>query len=103
MTDSISFSLKPKHVLLFAFALLIFTSCAEVVSVEIISGNEPYGFWNGLWHGIIAPVAFVISLFKDSVAMYAINNTGAWYDFGFLFGISMSLGGGCKAGCKKRK
>ncbi len=29
----------------------------------------------GLWHGIIAPISFIVSLFNDSVAMYAVNNT----------------------------
>jgi len=27
------------------------------------------GFWQGLWHGIISPVPFVISLFNHSVTV----------------------------------
>lgn len=52
------------------------------------------GFWRGLWHGLIAPVTFVISLFGDGVSVYEVHNNGGWYDFGFLFGLSLCLGGG---------
>ncbi len=54
---------------------------------------EPAGFWAGLWHGIIAPITFIISLFNPDVKMYETNNNGGWYDFGFLIGASCSLGG----------
>lgn len=52
------------------------------------------GFWLGLWHGIIAPVTFVLSLFWSSVGMYEVHNTGGWYDLGFLIGLGMLHGGG---------
>jgi hypothetical protein len=57
---------------------------------------EPAGFWFGLWHGFIAPIAFVIGLFSDGVEIYERTNTGGWYDFGFLFGIM------CLHGCGHR-
>lgn len=94
--------IKAKYALWIAIIALIFTSCAESVPVEILSESEPYGFWNGLWHGIISPISIVVSLFKENVAMYAINNNGAWYNFGFLFGASLIFGGGCKAGSNKK-
>jgi len=53
-------------------------------------------FWSGLWHGLVAPIAFVVSLFNDEVRMYAFPNDGRWYDFGFLLGISC-WGGGAAA------
>ena len=52
------------------------------------------GFWLGLWHGIIAPVTFVVSLFTDSVALYEVHNSGNWYDVGFFLGFGVLLGGG---------
>jgi hypothetical protein len=58
---------------------------------------EPAGFWAGLWHGSILPLAFIVSLFKPGVGIYETNNNGAWYNFGFLLGASSSLGGGAKA------
>ena len=63
---------------------------------------KPAGFWAGLWHGLICLFTFVIGLFTDSVRMYEVNNTGNWYDFGFLFGVCILLGGGGGAGAKKR-
>lgn len=58
------------------------------------------GFWLGLWHGFIAPVAFVVSLFSDSVRIYAFPNSGLWYDFGFMLGIG-GFSGGLFAGSRR--
>ena len=58
-------------------------------------GASHAGFWAGVWHGLIAPIVFIVSLFNPSVGIYEINNNGRWYDFGFLIGISSSVGGGC--------
>ena len=52
------------------------------------------GFLAGLWHGLILPFTFIISLFDSDVRIYEINNSGLWYDFGFILGASSSLGGG---------
>lgn len=47
----------------------------------------PAGFLAGLWHGIIAPLIFWISLFVSGVRIYETHNKGRWYDFGFMIGI----------------
>lgn len=60
------------------------------------------GFWLGLWHGIIAPVTFVISLFTEEVSLYEIHNNGGWYDFGFVLGAGILFGGGCTGSRKRR-
>ena len=52
------------------------------------------GFWIGLWHGFIAPLVFVVSLFKNNVNIYETHNTGVWYNFGYLFGLMCIFGGG---------
>lgn len=75
-------------------AILILSGCADVTPVDTCVSGRPYGFIGGLWHGIIAPVSFVISLFNDEVAMYAVNNTGGWYDFGFVLGAGILFGSG---------
>lgn len=76
-------------------AILLFSSCAEVQNIEACRSGEPYGFLGGLWHGVIAPVSFVLGLFMDDVAVWAVNNNGGWYEFGFLIGVgSLGLGGG---------
>ena len=66
--------------------VLVLTGCAnkEVVT-ECLKGHT-YGFWAGLWHGIIAPIDLIAMLFRDDVAVFAPNNNGAWYAFGFIIG-----------------
>lgn len=94
--------LKPKHLLYLAITALLFSSCAKTVPVEILSETSPYGFWNGLWHGIISPITLIITLFREDVAMYAIHNNGAWYNVGFLFGTSLIFSGGYKGISRKQ-
>ena len=57
------------------------------------SGTVP-GFWLGLWQGFIAPFVFVISLFVRGLNIYEVHNNGAWYNFGYLFGLMCFFGGG---------
>jgi len=52
------------------------------------------GFWLGLWQGLIAPFVFVASLFKTNLNIYEVHNNGAWYNFGYLFGLACFFGGG---------
>ena len=52
------------------------------------------GFWAGVWHGLISPITFIVSLFNHDVRIYEQNNRGLLYDFGFLIGISAAFGGG---------
>ena len=60
------------------------------------------GFWRGLWHGLISPVTFVISLFSKTVRLYEVHNNGGWYNFGFVLGAGLFLSGGI-LGRKKKK
>ena len=48
--------------------------------------GHTFGFWGGLWHGIIAPVDLVIMLFRQDIIVYAPNNNGGWYALGFVLG-----------------
>jgi hypothetical protein len=52
------------------------------------------GFWLGLWQGFIAPFVFVASLFRSNLNIYEVHNNGAWYNFGYLFGLACFFGGG---------
>jgi hypothetical protein len=67
-------------------AVLFFAACSNNESVKACLEGRTYGFWSGLWHGIIAPVDLVGSLFRSDVTIYAPNNNGAWYGLGFLIG-----------------
>ena len=55
------------------------------------------GFWLGLWQGFIAPLVFVVSLFRRDLGIYDVHNNGAWYNFGYLFGLA------CFFGCKRNR
>lgn len=67
--------------------LTLLSGCAEAVYYEVTVYKEPVGFWYGLWHGFISPIAFIGSLFTDNIAIYAVYNNGSWYDFGYLLGV----------------
>lgn len=58
------------------------------------AGAKPAGFWAGLWHGLISPVTFFVSLFSAGVRIYEVKNNGRWYDFGFIIGASGAFGAG---------
>jgi hypothetical protein len=79
------------------FALLVFSSCAEVQHIDACKSGHTFGFLGGLWHGIIAPASFIGSLFNDHIAVWAVNNNGGWYSFGFLLGVGGLGFGGHKA------
>ena len=68
------------------FALLALTACAATQASDAVAPTAP-GFWLGLWHGFIFPVAWLVSLFAPNVAIYAVPNNGGWYDFGYFLGI----------------
>ena len=65
---------------------LVLCSCANKEIVTSCLSGHVFGFWGGLWHGIIAPVDLIIMLFRDNFTVYATNNNGAWYAFGFVIG-----------------
>ena len=79
-------------------ALLVLSACAAGPNPGVDTGPDPAGFWLGLWQGLISPITFVISLFTDDVNVYEVQNSGNWYDFGFILGVSMAFGGTAGSG-----
>ncbi|MDH5385758.1 MAG: hypothetical protein OEY18_13735 [Candidatus Aminicenantes bacterium] len=61
------------------------------------------GFWKGLWHGLIAPITFIISIFSKSVRFYEVHNSGFWYNFGFVLGAGLFLSGGILGKGRRKK
>jgi len=57
-----------------------------------VPGAQPAGFWAGLWHGLISPFSFIVSLFNPRVRIYETHNRGRLYDFGFIIGVSSTFG-----------
>jgi hypothetical protein len=93
---------RARVVFLALVAMLLLSSCAAGPNVAAGRGDDPAGFLLGLWHGIILPVTFVISLFTDGVSVYEVNNNGNWYDFGFFLGVMIVLGGGGNRARRRR-
>jgi len=97
-----------KHilVLLAILLLLALSACApganEMEDTENAEGDIA-GFWQGVWHGIIVPFTFVVSLFNEKVSIYEVFNNGGWYDLGFAIGASIIMGGGRKGAGRVRK
>ncbi len=78
-------NLFPAAIVLLVF-LTALSGCADVEHVQSCTAGHMYGFWGGLWHGLILFFDFIGSLFSDDIAIYAVNNNGGWYNFGFMLG-----------------
>ncbi len=74
------------RMLLALLPAVLLTACAATQAPAAVAPDAP-GFWLGLWHGFIFPVAWLVSLFVESVSLYAVPNNGGWYDFGYFLGI----------------
>ena len=83
---------KSFGILIILFVIFTMSSCADVTNIEECIKQEPYGFWSGLWHGFISPISFFGSLIWEDIAMYAVNNNGGWYNFGFVLGSGILFG-----------
>jgi len=86
-----------------AVMVVVLAACAAgpnpaAPAVAEAVGAKPAGFWQGLWHGIILPFSFIVSLFNKAVGIFEIVNNGGWYRFGFVLGASIIFGGGGAGG-----
>ena len=76
---------RPRYAAILAASLAL-SACAATQDSDAVASSAP-GFLLGLWHGFIFPIAWIVSLFVDKVAVYAVPNNGGWYDFGYFLGI----------------
>lgn len=72
--------------ILVAAGMAVVTGCANKETVSPCLTGHTYGFLGGLLHGFIAPFDLIAMLFRSDITVYASNNNGAWYAFGFLIG-----------------
>ena len=83
-----------KRMALGVLLLLVLTACAADANAAASTTHDAPGFFRGLWHGLILPITFVVSLFSDHVGIYEVKNDGHLYDLGFLLGAGgLSLPG----------
>lgn len=99
-----------RHIVWVLILLIAMTSCGPGSDLQVTtpestirlttpgvnpSLNEPdeegrvSGFISGFWHGLIAPVMLVGSLFNPVIQMYEVHNNGAEYNFGYLIGVAL--------------
>jgi hypothetical protein len=76
-----------KKIIIYAMISLILIGCAEAspYAAKYVT-SDCYGFWGGLWHGMIVPFSWIGSLIDSEIAIYAYDNNGGWYVFGFVLG-----------------
>ena len=82
--------------------VVLLAACARQVPDAVEHGRNAPGFLWGLWHGFVFPFAWIGSLLDRDIAVYAVPNTGGWYDFGFFLGITV-FGGGSHFSSKKAR
>jgi len=84
-----------KNVLIL-FSAILLASCASHYNPEVIT--DPYGFFSGIWHGMIAPITISVNLLSWFLSLFDISflrdiqiigrpNTGFFYHFGFVIGF----------------
>jgi hypothetical protein len=99
-----------KSLVTFMALLILLTACAPGEDLEVTTpettirlttpGSNPElnqpdedgqvaGVVQGLWHGLIAPIMFVGSLFNPALQIYEVHNNGAEYNLGYLFGVAV--------------
>ena len=76
--------------IIMSLLLLGIIGCA--MQPEPVTDEAP-SFLFGFIHGFCILVSFIVSIFTD-IRIYAFPNAGGWYDFGFLLGAAVFLGGG---------
>lgn len=98
---------SPVRVLVAFGAMLTLVGCARHYPSEAVS--DPYGFFSGIWHGVVFPyavvtniVSWILSLFDidilQSIQIIGRPNTGfLFYYVGFWMGLSTYGGAGAAA------
>ena len=93
---------------------LIILLCATIMMSACLAGpnrlekvpdsdGEVAGFFMGLWHGMLSPITFIISVYSRNIRFYEVHNSGLWYNFGFVLGAGLFFSGGILGSKKKKK
>ncbi|MHC1786504.1 MAG: hypothetical protein AB9880_05545 [Christensenellales bacterium] len=77
--------------LLLGLLLLTLSGCAPGDGAN--GPDHLAGFFQGVWHGWIAPFTLLWSLFNGDIGIYEVFNKGFWYDLGYYMAIISGFGG----------
>jgi len=83
------------------FLMLIVSGCAQHYIGA--TAADPYGFFSGIWHGVIAPLTIAVNILSWFLSLIGISflqdiqiigrpNTGFFYWVGFILGIGAHAG-----------
>jgi hypothetical protein len=89
-----------------ALIVLMLTGCAHHYTQA--ASNDPYGFFSGLWHGVIFPLTATVNIaswllglvdisFLSDIEIIGRPNTGVFYYFGFAVGFVSASGSSTRA------
>jgi hypothetical protein len=84
---------KNKIILICLLLLVMFVFCGCVPGDGNADAENTAGFFWGIWHGWLAPISLIISLFNRNIRIYEVYNSGWWYDFGFYMAVISGFGG----------
>lgn len=81
-----------KIILLMLLVIVVLTLVSCAPGEQRFATEKPAGFFWGVWHGWIAPISLIVSLFNSTTRVYEVNNTGWWYDLGFYIAVISGFG-----------
>ena len=87
--------MKTKKILLLCILLILLMAAFSGCTPGDGTNTEAKlaGFFSGIWHGWIAPVTLIISLFNKNIGIYEVYNNGFLYDLGYYMAIISGFGG----------
>ncbi len=86
-------NMKRKILLIIAVSVMVICLAGCIPGDGKNTAGNPAGFFWGIWHGWLAPVSLIISIFKNNISIYEAANTGWWYNFGFYMALISGFGG----------
>ena len=70
-----------------ALCLVLLVGCA---TQPLPVAADPPGFFSGIFHALLLPLAFPGSIFLD-IRIYAFPNSGFFYDLGYVIGLGIHV------------
>ena len=84
---------RAKKMLMFSIVIGMAVFLASCANQPTPTAYDPPGFFMGIVHGFLILFSLIGSILMD-MRMYAFPNSGVMYDFGYLIGAALFLGGG---------
>lgn len=95
--------LSKKIILIILIVSMVFLLSGCIPGDGSYTRNNPASLLSGVWHGWIAPISLILSIFDNTTSIYEVVNTGFWYDFGFYMAIISGFGGLSFSRSRKRR